>query len=237
MTARRGALALSAVLALAGCAGTAPPTDAVVAAGAAEATASARPAWSQAPEAALWAQPDPGLLRAQDLAAAGLGQWQGQWLTDPEGGISECMRAAMDAGWRYPEVGAWGRLMRDGGAQLVQQSTARHADGDAAAADFRAHVAAVRACPTEEVVDWPGQPRVVLSVVTREVVEQSTDLLLARNSYACDTCDGRSTYVAVLRVGPWLTVLNLPGEPAEPDPAGMARQLMDAAVERLAAAG
>lgn len=227
------ALALVAAVALAGCAGGSDrPSDRVLAASGHRATEA-----PDSPEAAGWGRPDPGLLRAQDLAAAGLGVWEGRWLTDPEGGISECMRAAMDAGWGYPDVGAWGRLMRAGGAQLVQQSTARHPDGAAAAADFRAHVAAVEACPTEEVVDWPGEPRVVLSVASREVVEQSPDRLLVRESHACDACEGRATYLAVLRVGSWLTVLNLAAERGAADPAGLARELADAAAARLAAAG
>lgn len=234
-------MALCLLLALAGC--TPNDDDELLAGGAEAVSSSADPArWQQldgtdSPESAQWTQPDPGLLRAQDLAAAGLGVWDGQWLTDPEGGISDCMRAAMDADGGYPEVGAWGRLMREGGAQLVTQSTKRHPDEATAAADFEAHVAAVEACPSEEIVDWPGEARVVLSVATRDVVERSADRLLVRTTYACDTCAGRTGYFAVLRVGPWLTVLNLPADPGTADPAGLARELMDAAAARLAAAG
>lgn len=199
--------------------------------------APAAAASSVPPEAADWRQPDPGLLRAQDVAAAGLSTWDVQWLTDPEGGATGCMRAAMGDPPRYPEVGAWGRMVRVADDALAQQSTARYPDAALASKAFASHVAALRACPTEEIVDWPGEPRVVLSVATHEVVEESPDRLLVRTTYACDTCDGRATYLAVLRVGAWLTVLNLPAEGDAADPAGLARVLMDTAATRLAAVG
>lgn len=186
------------------------------------------------PTAEPVAAPDDGLLRAQDLAAAGLGDWTVQSLTDPEGGPTACMAERLPQG--YPEVGGWSRANRDADGALVQQSTSRHASAAAATEQLSRHVAAVRACPSEEVLDWPAEPRVVLSVATHQVVEQSSDLLLVRTAYACETCAGRATYLAVVRRGPWLTVLNLPAEPGAADPAGLARKLMDAAATRLAAA-
>ncbi|MEX2290390.1 MAG: hypothetical protein WD794_08720 [Mycobacteriales bacterium] len=176
-----------------------------------------------------------GLLRAQDLAAAGLGAWSVDELTDPEGGLTECMRAATTGlPQGYPDVGGWARLVRDADGALVQQSTVRHPDDAEAARQLAAHVEAIRACPEEEILDWPAEPRVVLSVATHEVVEQSPDLVLVRTTYACESCGGRASYLAVMRTGPWLTVLNLPVAD-DADPAALARGVMGAANARLRA--
>jgi hypothetical protein len=156
-----------------------------------------------------------GLLRPEDLTGVGAGSWQVMKLDDPElGGLSDCQRSALDPSVPlYPEVGAWARITTDGHAgSLVQQETRRYPDADAAARSFDLHVEAVHACRTEEILDWPAETKSVLSVATHEVVEQSDGLVLVRTTYACATCEGAASHLAVLRVGPWLTVLSMSAE-------------------------